>query len=93
MNKSPNGGCHFCKDPENLMHLFLTVNWWIVCGQKFSNKSRNFMNKMKLKLYQIRKFDNLILFPVLLLARENMNEISLLMKLIIFNLVIFSFGI
>jgi hypothetical protein len=23
MNKSPNGGCHFCKDPENLMHLFV----------------------------------------------------------------------
>ena len=23
MNKSPNGSCHFCKDPENLMHLFV----------------------------------------------------------------------
>jgi hypothetical protein len=23
MNKSPNGGCHFCKDPENLIHLFV----------------------------------------------------------------------
>jgi hypothetical protein len=23
MNKSPNGGCHFCKDPENLMHPFV----------------------------------------------------------------------
>jgi hypothetical protein len=23
MNKSPNGGCHFCKDPENSMHLFV----------------------------------------------------------------------
>ena len=23
MNKSANGSCHFCKDPENLMHLFV----------------------------------------------------------------------
>jgi hypothetical protein len=23
MNKSPHGGCHFCKDPENLMHHFV----------------------------------------------------------------------
>ena len=35
--------------------IVLTVNWWIVCGQKFSKKSMNFMNKMKLKLYQNQK--------------------------------------
>jgi hypothetical protein len=23
MIKSPNGSCHFCKNPENLMHLFV----------------------------------------------------------------------
>jgi hypothetical protein len=23
MNTSPNGSCHFCKDPENLIHLFV----------------------------------------------------------------------
>ena len=24
MNKSPNGSCHFCKDTENVIHIFVS---------------------------------------------------------------------
>ena len=40
MNTSPNGSCHFCKDPENLMHLFvnckLVDSVWTDIFQKFN---------------------------------------------------------
>jgi hypothetical protein len=52
------------RDADKLIHMetvrykcifSLTVNWWIVCGQTSSKNSMNFMNKMKLKLYQNQK--------------------------------------
>ena len=52
MTKSPNGSCHFCIAPANLMHLFVDCKLVDSVSTEIFQKSMNFMNKMKLKLYQ-----------------------------------------
>ena len=62
MNKSPNGSCHFCKDPENLMHLFvnckLVDNVWTEIFQKINE----FFEQNKIKT--ISKSENSIILGI-----------------------------
>ena len=55
MNKSPNGSCHFCKNPEHLMHLFVNCKLVDSVWTEIFQKINEFYEQIKLKLYQNQK--------------------------------------
>ena len=59
MNKSPNGSCHFCKDPENLMHLFVSCKLVDSVWTEIFQKINEFYEQNEIKT--IAKSENSII--------------------------------
>ena len=62
MNKSPNGGCHFCKDPENLMHLFVNCKLVDSVWTEIFQKINEFYEQNEIKT--ISKSENSIILGI-----------------------------
>ena len=64
MNKSPNGSCHFCKDPENLMHLFVNCKLVDSVWTEIFQKIYEFYEKNEIKTKTISKSENSIILGI-----------------------------
>jgi hypothetical protein len=62
MNKSPNGSCHFCKDPENLMHLFVNCKLVDSVWTEIFQKINEFYEQNEIKT--ISKSENSIILGI-----------------------------
>jgi hypothetical protein len=62
MIKSPNGICHFCKDPENLMHLFVNCKLVDSVWTEIFQKINEFYEQNKIKT--ISKSENSIIVGI-----------------------------
>ena len=62
MNKSPNGGCHFCKDPENLMYLFVNCKLVDSVWTEIFQKINEFYEQNEIK--NISKSENSIILGI-----------------------------
>ena len=62
MNKSPNGSCHFCKDIENLIHLFVSCKLVDSVWREVFQRINTFY--VKNEIQTISKSDNTIILGI-----------------------------